>query len=108
MALTCTQYCHLCTQIVGTHMDIVGQTLSDPLRVGHAVLSVAPGVRHAHASRRPWTPSARAAAQIGGDAGARSPRALANTIWQQGKTKASLERSPCSSAWRSSSVKKPV
>src|SRR5215831_16312894 len=36
--------------------------------------------------------------------GARSPRALANRIWQRRKTKASLERRPCSSTSRSSSV----
>src|SRR5579864_9168 len=37
-------------------------------------------------------------------AGTRSPRALARTIWQRRRTKASDERKPSSKAWRSASV----
>jgi hypothetical protein len=38
-------------------------------------------------------------------AGARSPRSEASTIWQRRKTKASFERNPAWTWWRSSSVK---
>src|SRR5215210_1374487 len=49
------------------------------------------------ALRTVWEPHPRLAAILGGDC----PRALARSIWERRRTKASLERSPASRAWRS-------